>query len=174
MELNHAIANHVAIAKRNYNDAQAKQKIAQDELNSLRARMGSLTSEQSEIIQDRAAGNVTKKQEDRLVVLDADIRGLTPLIEEAAKKVESLNCSHLLKNVQNAEAQWTRHQQDVALYNLNDRSKEIEALLIKNVQTILDLGRKTGRGQRLSTYWKPSNALERLIKLNVLEGRPGT
>lgn len=174
MQLNESIAQSVAGVERQLEEIAEKHTAAVERRNSLTERQRKLEAEREKIIERRAQGDVSEDQEARLVVIDADLRGLAPLVERATAEAAAIEPELTVKRelLARVQTEWVQHQHVVRHAQIQERVKEIEGLLIQAVAECHQAGVAAGR-PHLQQNWTPSNELTRLVRNRALPGQQG-
>lgn len=170
-QISQQLATHVEQARTRLAQAEATWAKAMDLRGRVGQRIADLQQERQQIIQARAAGQQDEDQAARLVVIEADLEGLQPILQKAEAEATRLDPAHARQNVALSEEQWHRHQIEVRFQAMATRVKEIEGVFLAAVVELHNLGKQLGAGhQHLSQNWRPSTDLGRLIHHGVLPG----
>jgi len=142
---------------------------AKKEAETLKKRIDTLKSEHDAIIKIRANGGETEENENRLVVLSSDLRGLAPLLEKAnAEAVKAMEPVTLHKQyLQRAKDSLVIAEAQAEFEALTAKARKIEELLINVVKAAHEAGKRSGSPYLLNNY-KPPNTITRLIRDRVL------
>lgn len=159
----------IAEARRALADAEGKYQAATDKVRQIRDRIEWTTAKRAEITQRRLAGEATDHETAEFAALGADLEVLERMRGEAEVAAKALEPTEARARLAAAEQQHQRELNDAEAQVLAKKAAELDAALCRCVAEIHRRGKGMGRTQ-LSQNWRPSETLDRAMRLGVPPG----
>lgn len=166
-----AHALQVAQTEQDLQDAAVRAESAATETRGLQERLDAVLARRAAIKAEMDAGTLEPRAAGGLLAdADEDARDLQALIAEAASsqaRADAVLASAQHK-LDNARAELGKAEAAERFNRLQIRATVIDALLMSCVVELAKEGRASGRGNDLSSIWKPSERLNRAVLLRVI------
>lgn len=156
----------IAAARLKLEEAEQRQQEAQAKLQKIEHRLAECRQRQQEITAARLDGTATPDSAAEFGALAADISALEKMGATAQAEAALISTDKERNTLAELENMMRRNQDQELFTALAAKVTEIELLLCKAIAAAHQAGRRIGH-HSLSQSWKPSNALDRAIRLGV-------
>lgn len=157
----------LAEARRAHSEATARHSAALDKVRSIRDRIEWSEAKRTEIAQKRLAGQASEADTNELVALGIDLDTLRSMLADAQAAADACQPDEAVRQLAFAERQ-VENERDMATMNaLATRAEALDRALCACIRDIHKIGRNRMGHSSVSQSWRPTEALDRCMRLGV-------